>query len=852
MLCVNGYNVLRRGGALFDAVYLRQRHFWGCTMEVAMSVATWWRNVLGAAVLCAAVAGCKGSDPPVGSESCVTDNDCAEGLKCDDGLCVDSDTLDVQPDVTPDVDAPPEIKAGYTEACTQDADCETGLSCIQTESHGRMCTRICPPDGSGDVCDDPMIEIDMECLTMRPMGGDLISICYPRAQTYCQRCERDGEDITSSCGTVGSDLCLTQNDGDFCAIDCSNGKSCPDGAVCSTVLEGETEYVVCVPEDGLCLDCIDMDGDGYGQAGRNSECTYQDVDCDDTDRDVNPGAIPVCNGKDTTCSGRVDAEYTTEDGVYYTVNHCGSCGVNCYGPNVAVAECDVSGSGAGCVIVACVDGFSDCDGDPSNGCEADLSQRENCGGCGNVCGGTAASTATSSCERIVEGEDRFACDIVCNPGYADCNNSPVDGCEADLNNPASCGSCGNDCGASFDNASGVCVSQTCRMETCDAGFADCDGDASNGCEADLSDKDSCGACGVVCGSQNTIIPSVCLEGATPSENTCQVLCVNGYENCNGSPNDGCETDTKTDFNNCSACGISCEYANADSMCQQGSCVFLGCDDDFGDCDGDMGPQGQPHFPFVTKTGCEQSLLDNDEYCGSCSEDCTSMPGTWICEETTCMAQTCAGNALNCPGDAGQCVSDRTDPTTCGNCSTNCLNAPHVTSASCSPDSSTRCTITGCEAPFADCNGQHGDGCEVNTHTNANHCGGCGLKCELPNAVMACENGGCTFVECLPGWMNLDGTEATQGCNYQCTPQPGEDRPDDFTVAGYNWQHKDTNCDGIDGDITRALFVDHRTGNDNNPGTIDLPLRTINAALAEISSLPGVDQIYVSEGVSTLR
>lgn len=815
----------------------------------------WTRGVLrtiGVVTLCAAFVGCKGSELPISNVDCSVDDDCADGWVCVDALCVLDDDKDVETDV-PDTDTGPGTpKADYTEKCTTDADCKTGLSCIQTESHGRMCTRPCPPDGTSDVCEDPNIELDMECLTMRPGGGDLVSICYPRAQSYCKSCERDGEDITGGCGTVGSDLCMVQDDGSFCAVDCSNGKSCPAGATCRAVLEGELEYMVCTPDEGRCLDCVDNDGDGYGQAGRNSECRFPDQDdCDDTDPRVHPNAQPVCDGVDTDCRGRADDTFRTEEGLYGGVDNCGTCGNYCYRDHVAVAECDLSDGVGACQIVVCDEGFADCDGDPSNGCEADLSSAQNCGGCGNLCG--QAQTESSTCERLVEGEDRFQCEIICKPGFSNCDGNPTNGCEADLNAPASCGSCANDCEALYDNAEAACVQSECRLHACDEGFADCDGDPSNGCEADLSDESSCGACGVVCAGINTILPPVCTSGATPAQNSCTLYCAEGFADCNGIPNDGCEIDKNTDDANCGACNATCDRPNASAVCQQGSCLFQGCVGENADCNGDMGAAGlSSYHPNSPVNGCETYLRDNDTACGSCATDCTALAGTWLCEETTCIAQSCAGDALNCPGDAGQCQSNRNNPETCGNCSTNCLAAPNVTGASCSPDAATRCTITQCAASYADCNGLHSDGCEVQTSTNAQHCGGCGIACNLPNAVMACENGHCTFVECMPGWMNLQGTENTVGCNYQCSPQPGEDRPNDMTVSSYNWQHSDTNCDGIDGDISRALFVDWRTGNDNNPGTMALPLQTVNAALAEIQTLPGIDQIYVSEGTYNER
>ncbi len=75
-------------------------------------------------------------------------------------------------------------------------------------------------------------------------------------------------------------------------------------------------YDVC--EDGIDQDCVDgdrectcvetdADGDGYGTA---PDCP--EIDCDDTDAAVNPGAVEVCNGIDDDCNGSADDGLTFE------------------------------------------------------------------------------------------------------------------------------------------------------------------------------------------------------------------------------------------------------------------------------------------------------------------------------------------------------------------------------------------------------------------------------------------------------------------------------------------------------------------------------------------------------------
>ena len=57
--------------------------------------------------------------------------------------------------------------------------------------------------------------------------------------------------------------------------------------------------------------------------------------------------------------------------------------------------------------------------------------------------------------------------------------------------------------------------------------------------------------------------------------------------------------------------------------------------------------------------------------------------------------------------------------------------------------------------------------------------------------------------------------------------------------------RDANCDGIDGVVADAVFVDGRDGDDTNAGTRALPLKTIGAGIAAAKAA-GKD-VYVSEG-----
>ena len=119
-------------------------------------------------------------------------------------------------------------------------------------------------------------------------------------------------------------------------------------------------------------DCIDSDGDGYGEG---SDCLG--ADCDDTDSNINAGAAEVCsNYLDDNCNGETDEgcslceEGLTDCGgscvnIVTDVNHCGGCDRICNSPDHATAVC----SDGVCGFV-CNDGWYDYNGDPEDGCES--------------------------------------------------------------------------------------------------------------------------------------------------------------------------------------------------------------------------------------------------------------------------------------------------------------------------------------------------------------------------------------------------------------------------------------------------------------------------------------------------
>lgn len=88
-------------------------------------------------------------------------------------------------------------------------------------------------------------------------------------------------------------------------------------------------------------------------------------------------------------------------------------------------------------------------------------------------------------------------------------------------------------GVELDCGAGECVDGECIDQGCPSGFADCNGDMNDGCEAELGTDDHCGGCGDSCAAGNNASGS-CSAGA------CQFQCQSPWENCDGDWGNGCE------------------------------------------------------------------------------------------------------------------------------------------------------------------------------------------------------------------------------------------------------------------------------------------------------------------------
>ena len=460
-----------------------------------------------------------------------------------------------------------------------------------------------------------------------------------------------------------------------------------------------------------------------------------------------------CDGGWADCN--LDDSDGCESEVAYDVDNCGACGNACNLPNVSDSYCY---QGV-CQINSCDNGWSDCDGVPGNGCEADVdTDVANCGSCGNAC---QYDNATPEC---VGGNCQMG---ACTGGHADCNTDDSDGCEADIwGDPNNCGDCTTTCGP-YDHALAICADGTCRM-ACDENWGDCNASNTDGCETDLlGDPAHCGACGHVCRFDNATgqcQAGSCLMGA----------CDNGFADCNNHPVDGCEVDLQTDATHCGACDNACSYSHGSGACVAGSCALDSCESGWGDCNSD------------DSDGCEAQLNIDPANCGACGQVCT-LPGVAEngCVDGSCTVVSCNPGLDNCNGDAADgCEVDlNSDVDNCGSCGNACSFA-HA-SAVCNQGS---CVLATCDDNFADCNSDDSDGCETDLTTSEN-CGACGKACTAP--AVCVQAGGDWF--CGAGCADDDGdgyADASCGGN-DCDDDDAAVNP----AATETCNGADDDCDG---------------------------------------------------------
>jgi len=238
---------------------------------------------------------------------------------------------------------------------------------------------------------------------------------YSTSQTPCHGGSGDiGYYCDTQGGSSGSPVLSRESNKAIALHHCAN---CPNRGVRITEICDHAGDLL-PPCAGCVAECIDEDGDGYGNPS-TPLCDYPGDDCDDTNPDVNPGAAEGPDG-DPTCSDTLD-------------NDCdGDADLN----DIGCVEC-IDGDTDGYGVLAsgnCTYPEQDCDdSDPG----INPGATEICDGADNNCvnGVDEEPDASASCDNGIFCDGAETCDAaLCQAGTNPCPDdglycTGVEGCD---------------------------------------------------------------------------------------------------------------------------------------------------------------------------------------------------------------------------------------------------------------------------------------------------------------------------------------------------------------------------------------------------------------------------------------
>jgi len=735
---------------------------------------------------------CGGGTPTTGCGPCDAGDSCAKPSDCDSGVCK-SGTCRA-----------PSCNDKVKNGTESDIDCGGTGDCLRCDS-GEACT-------NDDDCEQP------------PTSPTDFATCDEDDDVCVITC---GNPLFGDCNTQASDACETNlttaiahcgGCGDTCAPDNAVGLCTAGNCLIDTAAVGTNEgclgnYANC---NGETLDgCeADLDNDPETCSSCDTACSEANgtADCD------NGVCLIDCDAGFDDCN--TDVSDGCEADLTVSTLHCAQCNNACTAVPPEVPVCD----GTQCLGITC-NLPSDCGGvQPCGACDQDspaplcndvLTTTTHCGGCGIDC---TAANATTACED----NGGYSCSIAgCTGSYADCDEQYLNGCEIETDTARNrCGGClasdpAGGSGVDCDATKGPQVAQTscgggsCKVLSCNSGYADCNGTWSDGCEVNLNSTDvHCGGCtsgptttwdgGANCDTLYPNANGVCTGGVCGFSS-----CTGNYENCDGGIVNGCETLAQGDPNNCGGCGnLSAQYkcvTNSNTTINSCSGSATTCSPtcfnnsgttglDYGDCDGE---------PW---DGCETGLQSSVANCGACGNNCTNTMHTSgasaACSSAACAIATCDPGLADCNGtwSDGCELSFTANNTSCGGCTSgpttawdtgvNCSSSVGTNSIASTQCATSACSVLTCSGTRADCNGTFSDGCEIDRATSTTNCGGCqsgpttawdgGVNCSTTmhtsGNTALCTASTCSIDTCDPGLADCNGTWS-DGCEVNIQTDP---------------------------------------------------------------------------------
>jgi hypothetical protein len=254
---------------------------------------------------------------------------------------------------------------------------------------------------------------------------------------------------------------------------------------------------------------------------------------------------------------------------------------------------------------------------------------------------------------------------------------------------------------------------------CQAGMQKPADDGCNSCTCDSAGNWACTA--LACGD--------CTDGATrPAGDGCnQCMCSRGTWSCTQQM---CEAPCALGDMRSDGCG-SCTCVELEGRltwaCTANTCECVpgatkAADDGCNTC-----TCGETATWDCSLRDCSECREGDSRAAGDGCNTCLCIDGSWSCSMRACEPVVCAEGFGDCDGDpANGCETNlASDVQNCGACLNYCV---HVGAYSrCNAGA---CELDRCDPPYADCNGQPDDGCEVPVGA-----GGCETRCEASATML---------------------------------------------------------------------------------------------------------------------
>ena len=618
------------------------------------------------------------------------------------------------------------VNPGATEICNGVDD-----NCDSQVDEGVQDTYYADTDGDGygdasnstEACSAPAgyVSDNMDC-------DDSDASVNPGATEVCNGVDDDCDGQVDE-GVQNTYYADTDGDGYGDASNSTEACSAPAGYVSdntdcddsdANVNPGATE--VC---NGIDDDCdgqvdegvqntyyADTDGDGYGDDGNTTEAcsapagyVSDNMDCDDSDASVNPGATEVCNGVDDDCDGQVDegvqnTYYADTDGDGYGDD--GNTTEACSAPAGYVSDntdCDDSNANVNPGATELCNGVDDdCDGQVDEGVQNTYYADTDGDGYGDD--GNTTEACSAPVGYVSDNTDCDDSDANVNPGATEVCNGIDDDCDGQIDEgvqntyyadtdgdgygddsntteactaPAGYVSDNTDCDDSDANVNSGAT------EVCNGIDDDCDGQIDEGVQntyyADTDgdgygdDSNSTEACAAPAGyvSDNTD----CDDSDANVNSGATEVCNGIDDDCDGQIDEGVQNtyyaDTDgdgygDDSNSTEACAAPAGYVSDNTDCDDTDNTVYPtaseiCDGKDNDCDGMTDENGLTEF-FAD--------ADNDGYGDPTNSQFTcTQPAGYVLDNTDCddtdtnvnpgAAEVCNGIDDNCDGNVDEGV-----------------------------------------------------------------------------------------------------------------------------------------------------------------------------------------------------